>query len=91
MVSALKLATPKNPTSSGTITIKWTNEPNDPCVFQFSVWGVTLLKFLPMYIHSDTWSFVLINQSFNNEFAIANNVNPSASQLTLTLPIVPTG
>ncbi|KAF5327740.1 hypothetical protein D9619_005058 [Psilocybe cf. subviscida] len=69
MVSALKLATPKNPTSSGTITIKWTNEPNDP----------------------DTWSFVLINQSFNNEFAIANNVNPSASQLTLTLPIVPTG
>jgi hypothetical protein len=69
MVSALKLAIPENPTNSGQITIKWTNEPNDP----------------------DTWTFELTNESFNKQFAIANNVNPSASQLTLTLPVVPVG
>ncbi|KAF8971892.1 hypothetical protein BDZ97DRAFT_1901537 [Flammula alnicola] len=38
-----------------------------------------------------SWSFELTNTAFNNEFAIANNVDPSASQLTLTLPIVPVG
>ncbi|KAF5312116.1 hypothetical protein D9619_002433 [Psilocybe cf. subviscida] len=69
LVSALQLAIPENPTNSGTITIKWTNEPNDP----------------------DTWSFELINKVFNNAFAIANNINPSASQITLTLPVVPVG
>ena len=31
-VSALQLQIPENPTSGGTITIKWTNEQGDPCV-----------------------------------------------------------
>jgi len=39
----------------------------------------------------ETWSFELINTAFNNAFAIANNVDPSASSLTLTLPVVPVG
>lgn len=57
----------------------------------FSVSGVNLLKFSFVFIHSDTWSFELINKVFNNAFAIANNINPSASQITLTLPVVPVG
>ncbi|KAF4611563.1 hypothetical protein D9613_004392 [Agrocybe pediades] len=39
----------------------------------------------------ETFSFELINTAFNNAFAIANNVNPTAGQLTLTLPPVPVG
>jgi len=69
LASALVIQIPENPTSGGQITIKWTNEPNDP----------------------ETWTFELINTVFNNAFAIANNVNPSASELTLTLPVVPVG
>ncbi|KIM35610.1 hypothetical protein M413DRAFT_20729 [Hebeloma cylindrosporum] len=69
LASALILSIPEAPTSGGQMTIKWTNEPNDP----------------------ETWSFELINTAFNNAFAIANNVNPSASSLTLTIPIVPVG
>ncbi|KAF9476927.1 hypothetical protein BDN70DRAFT_896937 [Pholiota conissans] len=38
-----------------------------------------------------TWSFELINTAFNDAFAIANNVDPSPSALTLTLPIIPVG
>jgi len=69
LASALVVQIPENPTSGGQITIRWTNEPNDP----------------------ETWSFELLNTVFNNAFAIANNVNPSASELTLTLPVVPVG
>ncbi|PPQ77548.1 hypothetical protein CVT25_011408 [Psilocybe cyanescens] len=39
----------------------------------------------------ETFSFELINDAFNNAFAIANNVNPTAQSLTLTLPVVPVG
>jgi hypothetical protein len=38
-----------------------------------------------------TFSFELINAAFNDAFAIANNVDPSLNQLTLTLPVVPVG
>jgi hypothetical protein len=38
-----------------------------------------------------TWSFELINVVFNDAFAIANNVDPSSSPLTIELPIVPAG
>ncbi|KAF9035034.1 hypothetical protein BDZ89DRAFT_498254 [Hymenopellis radicata] len=38
-----------------------------------------------------TFSIELINESFNNQFAIANNVQASLNTLTLTLPQVPTG
>jgi hypothetical protein len=69
LASALVLQIPENPTTGGQITIRWTNEPNDP----------------------ETWSFELTNTIFNNAYAIANNVDPSASQLTLTLPAVPVG
>ncbi|KDR85922.1 hypothetical protein GALMADRAFT_132548 [Galerina marginata CBS 339.88] len=69
LVSALTLDVPQNPTSGGSITIKWNSAPNDP----------------------DSWSFELVNTVFHNSFAIANNVNPTAGQLTLTLPVVPVG
>lgn len=35
------------------------------------------------------FSIELINQSFNRQFAIANNVDPTLNTLTLTLPAVP--
>ncbi|KAH9486142.1 hypothetical protein JR316_0000206 [Psilocybe cubensis] len=38
-----------------------------------------------------TFSFELINESFNNAYAIANNVDPALLKLTLTLPVVPVG
>lgn len=38
-----------------------------------------------------TWSFELLNPDFHDSFAIANNVDPSPQQLTLTIPIVPVG
>jgi len=69
LVSGLVLQTPENPTSGGTVTIKWTNQQGDP----------------------DTWSFELVNPSFNNAFAIANNVDPASNSITLTLPIIPVG
>ncbi|KAF9528118.1 hypothetical protein CPB83DRAFT_894608 [Crepidotus variabilis] len=37
----------------------------------------------------DTWSFELVNVDFHDTFAIANNVDPAAQELTLTLPAVP--
>ncbi|CAA7264945.1 unnamed protein product [Cyclocybe aegerita] len=70
LASALVLQIPENPTSGGSVTIRWTNEASDTF---------------------DTFSLELINTAFNNAFAIANNVNPSAGQITLTLPIVPVG
>ncbi|EDR01117.1 uncharacterized protein LACBIDRAFT_312424 [Laccaria bicolor S238N-H82] len=39
----------------------------------------------------DSFSIELINTSFNNAFAIANNVDPSTGSITLTLPVVPVG
>ncbi|KAJ7637809.1 hypothetical protein B0H17DRAFT_1216967 [Mycena rosella] len=38
-----------------------------------------------------TFSIELLHPSFNNAFAIANNVNPAANTLTLQIPSVPTG
>jgi hypothetical protein len=38
-----------------------------------------------------TFSIELINVAFNNAFAIANNVPTASNQITLNLPIVPTG
>ncbi|KJA28332.1 hypothetical protein HYPSUDRAFT_33684 [Hypholoma sublateritium FD-334 SS-4] len=38
-----------------------------------------------------TWSFELTNESFNNAFAVANNVDPSLNSITITLPVVPIG
>jgi len=38
-----------------------------------------------------TWTFELVNPSFNNAFALANNVDPTLNTLTLQTPIVPTG
>jgi len=38
-----------------------------------------------------TFSFELLNPSFNNAFAIANNVDPSLGTLTVTLGVVPVG
>ncbi|PBK70188.1 hypothetical protein ARMSODRAFT_866734, partial [Armillaria solidipes] len=35
------------------------------------------------------FSIELINQSFNNQYAIANNVDSSLGSLTLTLPQIP--
>ncbi|KAF8167222.1 hypothetical protein B0H34DRAFT_680889 [Crassisporium funariophilum] len=69
LVSALTLQIPENPTSGGSVTIKWNSAQGDP----------------------DTWTFELLNTVFNNAFAIANNVDPSTQQLTLTLPVVPVG
>jgi len=37
------------------------------------------------------FSIELINPSFHNAFAIANNVRPTDGQVTLTLPVVPEG
>ncbi|KAF8915167.1 hypothetical protein CPB85DRAFT_1180542, partial [Mucidula mucida] len=37
------------------------------------------------------FSIELINDSFNRQFAIANNVQPSLNTLTLTLPQIPSG
>ncbi|PPQ69664.1 hypothetical protein CVT26_001533 [Gymnopilus dilepis] len=39
----------------------------------------------------ETFSLELINTAFHNSFAIANNVNPTAETISLTLPIVPVG
>ncbi|KAF8902195.1 hypothetical protein CPB84DRAFT_1836171 [Gymnopilus junonius] len=38
-----------------------------------------------------TFSLELVNTAFHNSFAIANNVNPTAGTVSLTLPIVPVG
>jgi len=38
-----------------------------------------------------TWTFELVNPSFNNAFALANNVDPTLNTLTLQCPIVPSG
>jgi len=38
-----------------------------------------------------TWTFELVNPSFNNAFALANNVDPSLNTITIQCPIVPTG
>ena len=54
----------------------------------------TLLVVLPVEADlksSDSFSIELINTSFNNAFAIANNVDPSTGSITLTLPSVPVG
>ncbi len=39
----------------------------------------------------DTFSIELINQGFNRQFAIANNVDASLQSITLALPQLPTG
>ncbi|KAK0451159.1 uncharacterized protein EV420DRAFT_724657 [Desarmillaria tabescens] len=39
----------------------------------------------------DTFSIELINQGFNRQFAIANNVDTDLQSITLSLPQVPTG
>ncbi|KAK0200596.1 hypothetical protein DFS33DRAFT_169548 [Desarmillaria ectypa] len=39
----------------------------------------------------DTFSVELINQGFNRQFAIANNVDADLQSITLSLPQVPTG
>ncbi|KAK0430938.1 hypothetical protein EV421DRAFT_1855808 [Armillaria borealis] len=39
----------------------------------------------------DTFSIELINQGFNRQFAIANNVDASLQSVTLALPQLPTG
>lgn len=38
-----------------------------------------------------TFSVELINTVFNNQFALANNVDPSLQTLTINMPIVPAG
>ncbi|KAG7443755.1 uncharacterized protein BT62DRAFT_843127, partial [Guyanagaster necrorhizus] len=39
----------------------------------------------------DTFSIELINQGFNRQFAIANNVDADLQSITLSLPELPTG
>jgi len=39
----------------------------------------------------DTFSIELLNQVFNNAYAIANNVATTLGSITLTLPVVPPG
>ncbi|KIJ97037.1 hypothetical protein K443DRAFT_681822 [Laccaria amethystina LaAM-08-1] len=39
----------------------------------------------------DSFSIELVNTSFNNAYAIANNVDPSTGSITLTIPTVPVG
>jgi len=54
--------------------------------------GSITITWTPAADGSDpSFSFELINPSFNSQFGIANNVDPSLGTLTLTLPIVPTG
>ena len=91
LVSGLVLEIPKNPTTGGSVTIHWTNEQGDPYVSSLLFFQRSRRLIKLTCPPSSTWSFELINTAFNDAFAIANNVDPSPSQLTLTLPIIPVG
>ena len=60
-----------------------TPDPSDMYVDQ------TYTPFAPSYGVSSTFSLELVNPSFNNDYAIATNVDPSIGSKSVQIPTVP--
>ena len=86
LASALTISSITGATSGGPLTINWTldGNGNDPYVNR----TLTPFSFLQCF-SSTTFSFELIHTTFNNAFAIANNVDPASLSLTVVLPVIP--
>lgn len=86
--ATITLNVPSDLTSGGTTTITWTSESGDPDVCK----TVYLLTCWRSYIFDiQVFSLELVNQQFNNAFAIGNNIQTSDGTITLGLPAVPVG
>ncbi|KAJ7132481.1 hypothetical protein C8R44DRAFT_902790, partial [Mycena epipterygia] len=80
LVSARMLSVnpPRLPASDSLANITWTSTSSDPCV--------TLTSPVPADSPNSIFSVELTHPSFNAALTIANNVNPKANNLTLTIP-----
>ncbi|EIM92417.1 uncharacterized protein STEHIDRAFT_143786 [Stereum hirsutum FP-91666 SS1] len=82
MISALTLLV-LVPLASATITL---NVPSD-----LTSGGTTTITWTSESGDPDVFSLELVNQQFNNAFAIGNNIQTSDGTITLGLPAVPVG